>query len=401
MSEWDDFDPEQKRRVMLDDPEKADQLIAADRRLIAAMNKNPIDIEGLRSALTDDACPDRIIINGLPALHVAIHKHDIKALDLLLRHAARTDDWDIEGATAMDEAYRKRFHEGIKLLKLFNAEPRIYGEPGHDKADDVYAPSYEMRMNQLLLKMIRFGTAKQVAQAIELGADVNMRPTTGQAFWPPLHVAVAQCELDKVKVLVEAGADLFAHSSRGQEVCDVQWETPGAKLLSTEWDEIFDYLKESGYNNLFLKHPRDFTLNDLRQTLPLSEDRRGSGNKSEIIRPRTMLHHLVVTGHEDIVFNVLERNPNDHLTAQDFLTRSDRDRKTLLEACGDAGLLAKIFSSDIWQDRLEEMMSLRPHVEKTLYMRNKVDFNKAAVDVRARRLQELKRKAPKIQLKRN
>lgn len=401
MSEWDEFDPEQKRRAMLDDPEKAERLIAADRRLISAMNKNPIDLEGLRGALTDDACPDRLIINGLPALHVAIHKHDIKALDLLLRHAARTDDWDIDGATAMDEAYRKRFVEGIKMLKLFSAEPRIYGEPGHDKPDEVYAPSYEMRMNQLLFKMIRFGTAKQVGQAIELGANVNMPPPNpSQPFWPPLHVAVAQCELDKVKVLVESGADLFARSSRGQEVCDVQWETPSVKLLSPEWDQIFDYLKDSGYNNLFLKHPRDFTLGDLRQTLPLSEDRR-VGSKSEIIRPRTMLHHLVVTGHADVVFNVLERNPGDCLTAEDFLTRSDRDRKTLLEACGDAGLLPKIFSSDIWQDRLEEMMSLRPQVEKSLYMRNRVDFNKASADVRARRLQELKKKAPKLQLKRN
>ncbi|TAL30329.1 MAG: hypothetical protein EPN97_12975 [Alphaproteobacteria bacterium] len=399
MSEWDDFDPEQKRRAMLDDPEKAERLIAADRRLIAAMLKNPIDVEGLRTALTDDACPDRIIINGMPALHVAIHKHDIKALDLLLRHAARTDDWDIEGATAMDEAYRKRFHEGIKLLKLFNAEPRIYGEPGHDKPDEVYAPSYEMRMNQLLFKMIRFGTAKQVSQAIELGGNVNMKAPEGQPFWPPLHVAVAQCELDKVKVLIEAGADIFARSSRGQEVCDVQWETPGVKFLSPEWDQIYDYLHDKGYANLFVKHPRDFTLNDLRQPLPESEPKKDM--RGEVIYPRTVMHHLVATNHADVVFDVLARNPQEHLTAQDFLTRSTRDRKTLLEACGDAGLLPKLFTSDIWQDRLEEMMSLRPHLEKSLSLRYKVDFNKASADVRARRLQELKKKAPKLQLKRN
>src|SRR3954463_12678997 len=113
MSEWDEFDPEQKRRRQLEDPLQAERLIAADKRLIAAMNRMPIDLEGLRTALKDDACPDRIVINGMPALHVAIHKRDVKALDLLLRHAARTDDWDIEGATAMDEAYRKRFHDGI------------------------------------------------------------------------------------------------------------------------------------------------------------------------------------------------------------------------------------------------------------------------------------------------
>lgn len=399
MSEWDDFDPEQKRRAMLDDPEKAERLIAADRRLIAAMNRNPIDLEGLRNALTDEACPDRIVINGMPALHVAIHKQDIKALDLLLRHAARTDDWDIEGATVMDEAYRKRFQEGIKLLKLFNAEPRIYGEPGHEKAEEVYAPSYEMRMNQLLFKMIRFGTAKQVAQAIELGANVNMTPAPGQPFWPPLHVAVAQCELDKVKVLLDAGADVFARSSNGQEVCDVQWETPGVKFLSAEWDQVYDCLHERGYTNLFVKHPRDFTLNDLRQPLPQPEPKRDM--RGEIIQPRTVMHHLVATGHADVIFDALARHPEDQLTATDFLTRSTRDRKTLLEAFGDAGLLPKIFTSEIWQDRLEEMMSLRPQLEKTLSLRYKVDFNKASADVRECRLRELKKKAPRLQLKRN
>ena len=398
MSEWDEFDPEQKRRKLLEDPAQAERLIAADKRLIAAMNKMPIDLDGLKKALTDDACPDRVIINGLPALHVAIHKHDIKALDLLLRHAARTDDWDIDGATVMDEAYRKRFPEGIKLLKLFHAETRIYGEPGRDKPEEVFAPSYEMRMTELLCKMIRYGTAQQARQAIDLGANVNP-PKPDGPWWPPLHIAVSQCDPEKVKVLVEAGADVFAHTSKGQEVIDVLWDAPPAKLLGRGWLETFDYLHQKGYHNLFVKHPFEFTLEDLRQPLPTVVALRGP--QKERVQPSSYMHHLVRTGHGEVVFDALKRNPQDRLTAKDFLTRSEQERETFLEACGTAGLLPRVFSSEVWQGRLEEMMTLRPAVEKSLFLKHKVDFNKAAADVRECRLQELKRKAPKLQLKRN
>jgi ankyrin repeat protein len=389
MSEWDEFDPEQQRREMLKDPVKADRLIAADKRLIAAMNKMPVDLEALKESLTAEACPDRIIINGMPALHVAIHKHDIKALDLLLRHAARTDDWDIEGATALDEAYRKRFHDGIKMLKLFSAEPRLVRRPDDEEPEAVYAPSYEMRMNTLLVNMIRRGTALQVKQAIELGANVNMSPPGNQNFWPPLHIAIAQCEPDKVKVLVEAGADIFARSSLGQEVVDELWHAPVAKLLGPEWSEIFDYLHEKGYSNFFVKHPSQFTLNDLRQQLP-------TGDK----KAPTLLHHLIHAGQAEFVFNVLQKNPDDRLTAADFLKKSEQHRQTLLETCAGQGLLPKIFTADIWQGRLEEMLSLRNHVDNSFSLRGKVDFNKASSDVRACRLRELKVKAPKLQLKR-
>jgi hypothetical protein len=397
MSEWDEFDPEQKRNSLLKDPVQAERLIAADKRLIAAMNKMPIDLNGLRDALTDDACPDRIVINGLPALHVAIHKRDIKALDLLLRHAARTGDWDVEGATAMDEAYRKRFHEGIKLLKLSNAEPRIYGEPGHDKPEEVFAPSYETRMTGLLFKMIRHGTPQQVRQAIELGGNVNP-PRPEGPWWPPLHVAVSQCDPAKVNILLNAGADIFARTSKGQEVVDVLWDAPGTKLLGPEWMQMFDDLRDAGYQNLFVKHPSEFTLNDLRQPLPQEPERRGPAR--EPVPPPSLLHHLVRNGHADFVFEVLKRDPKDQLTARELLTRCEKHRETLLEAFANAGSLPRIFSSETWQDRLEEMLSLRPAVDKSLYMRNRVDFNKASADVRERRLQELKRKAPKLQLKR-
>jgi hypothetical protein len=159
----------------------------------------------------------------------------------------------------------------------------------------------------------------------------------------------------------------------------------------------FDELRAGGYQTLFSKHPADFTLADLRQPLPEEATRRGPAR--ELVPPPTLLHHLVANGKTDFVFDVLKRNPNDRLTAQDMLTRSEKDRETLLEAFSRASVLPRIFTSEIWQDRLEEMLSLKQHVDKSLRMRNAVDFNKAAADVRACRLQELKRKAPKLQLK--
>ncbi len=387
MSQWEDLDPEQTRRRMLDDPAQADALIRADRNLIAAMMRNPIDHKSLGDALRDHANPDRLVINGMPALHVAVHKRDIRALSLLLDHGARVDDWDAEGATALDEAYRKGFAEGVRRLKLFRAETRLIAASGDEEPEPVEAAAYQIRMNKHLLKMIERGDAVQVRQAIDLGADVNMMD--GYSFMPPLHAAAVRCQPDKVKILLDAGADVFRHTKNGEDVLDALWQAPPRQLFGPEWQAVYDCLREKGYNNLFPRHPADMTLDDLRQPLP-------DGKKDA----PTLLHYLVRCGHADVVFDVLKRNPDDRLTAAEMLAVAPRYRKTLVEAFAETGRLADVFTADVWQGRLEEMMSLKPHADKAFSFQ-KVDFDKAAADVRARRLQDLKIKAPKLKLKPN
>lgn len=388
MSEWDDdLEPEEKRHRQRRDPDAADRLITADRQLIAAMLENPVDIEGLRAALVAEACPDRVVVSGMPALHVAIHKHDLAALDLLLRHAARTDDIDAQGAVALDEAYRQRFAEGIKLLRLAGAETRQVGsEP--DELDDIYAPSYQARINSLLLQMANTGSARQVAQAIALGADPNARNPNAAPHFPPLHLAIARCDLEKVKILARAGADLFARNGHGEEAGDMIWYAPREKLFTPEWYAVFDYLRERGYDNLFLKHPASLSLDDLRQRAP-------GGPRNDA----SLLHYLVHMGHADFVFDALKKNPADRLTAADLLTKSKYHAETLLEAFNAQKLLPRLFTAEFWQGRLDEMLSLRPHVENHILMRGKVDFNRAAADVAGQQLKDLSRKAPKLKMK--
>jgi hypothetical protein len=97
---------------------------------------------------------------------------------------------------------------------------------------------------------------------------------------------------------------------------------------------------------------------------------------------------------------VLERNPNDRLTAADMLMQeTPAPKRTVLKSLGGKGLLPRIFTEAVWQGRLEEMLSLRPVVEEDVWLRGKIDFNKAAADVRACRLRELKARAPKLKLK--
>jgi hypothetical protein len=386
MSQWEDLDPDQKRRRMLDDPAQAPLLVAADKRLIAAMMQDPIDLKSLSAALRDHANPDRIVVNGFPALHVAVHRRDIQALSLLLDHGVSVNDWDAEGATALDEAHRKRFTEGVKKLKQFSAETRLVIASGEDQPDPVEAASYQIRMNKRLLKMIERGEAEQVQQAIDLGADVNMQD--GYSFRPPLHTAALQCDAEKVKIILDAGADVFRRTKTGEDVLDILWQATPRRLFGPEWQQVYDVLTERGYNNLFARHPSQMTLSDLRQSFP-------DGQKD----PPTLLHYLVRGGHADVVFDALKRNPDDRLTAADMLTKSTRYRKTLLDAFAETGRLADVFTADVWQDRLEEMLSLQPHAEKAFSAARKVDFSRAAADVRARRLQNLKLKAPKLKLK--
>jgi ankyrin repeat protein len=388
MSDWDeDLEPEEKRRRQWQDPETADRLIAADGLLIAALKKNPVDIDGLRAALAAEACPDRIVVNGLPALHVAIHKQDLAVLDLLLRHGARTDDIDAQGAVALDEAYRRRFREGIDLLRRFGAETRqVGGEP--PDLDDIYAPSYQSRVNGFLFEMVRKGTARQVGQALALGADPNAEDTHARVNFPPLHLAVARCDMEKVEKLLAAGADIFARNGYGEEVADMIWYAPREKLFTPEWFALFDGLYERGYNNLFVKHPADLTLDDLRRPVP------GGGTNDA-----SLLHYLVHMGHADFVFGVLEKNPAERLTAADLLKKSRYHVETLLEAFNAHNLLPRLFSADLWQDRLDEMLTLRPLVEKNILMRGRLDFNKAAAEITARRLKDASRAAPRLQPK--
>lgn len=387
MSEWDDYDPHKKRQQQLLKPDAAESLIAAERRLIAAMGKNPIDHAGLHTALRDDASPDRIVVNGFPALHVALGKRDIKAMEMLLRFGARTDDVNAGCRNALDEAYRLNFKEGIKLLKREGAELYRLKED-HSPFDDPYQPSYPSRINGHLFQMLQKGTAEQIRQALDLGADPNALDRSRSPSFTPVQVAAAWVDLEKVKILVERGADVTQLSTHGRDIIDVLW-TAGSKALTPPWVEVFDYIHAQGYSNLFTRHPSQLTFDDLLEPVL-------TGGKQN----PTRLHYLVAHGHAEKVLDILERSPGRRLAATDLLRREAYyNNETLLKAFAAQNQLSRIFTSAVWQGRVEEMMSLQPAIERDFTMKDKVDFGKARAEVMGQRLRELKSRAGNLKLK--
>ncbi len=389
MSEWDELEPHENRYKLAQDPAAAARIIVADRKMIAAMLADPIDLKNLRAALKEDANPDRHIINGFPALHVAIEKRDLKALEALLRYSARTDDIDAEGRVALDLAHRRHFKEAVKMLEMHGAETRLAKGEEPDLSDD-YAPNYQRRINNLLHEMVRKGSAEQVQQMIDLGAQVNAIDPHSNPGFPMLHHAACLCDVDKVKILLANGADPLQKSSRGHDVTDTMWQARIENIYSEKWLQIHDLVRAAGYTNLFDHHPLKLDAHDLRQNVVIS----GKGDPS-------LMQYLVDNGRADMVLDILGRDAAMPLTAQELnkrVTAPGMMRSTLLESFGRAGKLSRIFTAAVWQGRVDEMLSLRPTVEKNPMFKPQVDFDTAYNDVMAQRLKILRAKAPKLKL---
>ena len=394
MSEWDAHDPSKKRQQLLQNAAATEKLVTAERALIAACRKNPIDHAALHAALQADASPDRIVTNGFPALHVAIHLRDVKAMELLLRFGARTDDVNGEYYNALDEAYRANFPEGIKALKRYDAKlyklAEDYNSFGDDyaQADDYFAPSYQTRANAHLFNMLKNGTAEQVRQALDLGADANAEDRNCFPAFTPVQIAASWVDLDKLKALGAHGADMNKLSTHGQDVIDSLW-TAGKKALTPEWVAVFDYVQSKGYSNFFQRHPNDLTFDDLMEpVMTKGKDK------------PTRLHYLVAHGHVDKVMEILERSEGKRLTAPELLRQEPYYRnETLLKAIASQNQLSRIFTAAVWQGRVEEMMSLQPAVERDVQMKNQIDFDKARSEVMGQRLRDLKSRAVNLKPK--
>lgn len=388
MSDWDELEPHEKRSRLLQDPAEAKRIIAADARFNAAMQSDPADIKAMREALEDDASPDRPVIAGIPPLHVAIHRGDLRAIETLLLFSASTDDVSPDGTNALDIAIRARNEAAQKLLKQYGAATRQVGYPPEETAD-IYAPSYQLRIDQFLYNMVRKGTAEQVEHALALGANPSATELYTTPSFPPLHYAAVQCDVEKVKVLLDAGADVFGRSGIGHEVVDVMWQAKPENLLGESWYKIHDMLREAGYNNLFDKPPATLKAADLHDRVYLSK----AGNP-------TLFAYLVQNGKVDYVLGLLQEDAQPRLHAADLVERPDRGfgNAPLIDAIGRVGRLSDFFTAAVWQGRVEEMMSLREVVEKNPLWGKQVDFEKARAEVMSRRLKDLKDRAPKLKL---
>jgi len=387
MSEWDEHDPIKKRQKLLADPAAAERLIAADRALIAACRKSPIDLDALHAALKNEASPDRLVFNGFPALHIALHQRDVRAMDMLLRFGARPDDVNGEFFNALDEAHRLQFPDGIKLLKRYGAELHQLRDE-YDQRHDSVAPSYQSRADAHMFNMLKTGTAQQLRQALELGADANALENFKAPAYTPVQTAAAWVDVEKVKILLEYGADVTKRSSHGLDIIDVMW-TAGTKALSAPWVEIFDCAVAHGYTNMYQRHPSEMIFDDLMEPVQTSSKEKP-----------TRLHYLVAHGQVEKVFEILERSSGRKLGAAELLRQEPYYRnETLLKAISSQNQLSRIFTAAVWHGRVEEMMSLQPAVERDVQMKKQVDFDKARAEVMGQRLRDMKSRAVNLKLK--
>lgn len=372
------------------DPEKAAKQAAADDRLIEALTQNIVDVRKVEAALLDGANPDRIIRDGYPALHIAVHRQNLPLLQLLMQYDANLEDVDTAGNSVLDAAYQERFGAGVRVLTEAGAKLRLTGLDAHDMIPEE-GENYQRRIDEVMFRALRGGTAADVKNALALGADPNAEEYHAHPAYCALHLAIARCDLEKVTLLLDAGAKVEKTSGRGETSLDMLWWAGARELFTDDWHRIFKLLEDRGARTLFSRHPDELTLNDLRRSVPIGLD-----------GETTALHFLVRMGKMDFVMDVIKRDP-DGLTLEDMNKRSSYYKnETLLDAFVGSKRLSDVFTAHVWQGRLEDMLSLQQTINDNPKARWQVDFDAAKQDVlryRRRQLQKSAQNKPGLKLK--
>lgn len=371
-------------------PALAQKCAEADRMLHEAFAGAALDRDLLTRALWHGANLDRPLPCGMTPLAALAARRELDMMRVLLVQGARIDAVGTEGTTALDEAVLRNWPDGIDLLR---------SKGGHTRADldaEEETPySYQVEIDGALVVFSRKGSPATLAFAIELGADPDVSSLRKSGMAPvylPLHVAVASCRPREVEQLLYMGADPSLKTGHGESIADMLWYAKPEQLFLPEWREIFGMLRERAQVGFLMRLPEDMTADDLRIPVPVKN-----------CRETRLMHFLVARGRADIVLDVLSRERERPLTAQDFRTRNFDDRipETFLSACARAEVLEQFFTPAVWQGRLEEMMSLRRDVKDNAHCaRIRMDFDKAAHEVLRYRQDELRlrsrREAPRL-----
>ncbi len=355
--------PEDYLLTVLADPKLAAQQAAADQLLIAAFHDRKLDIEKLRKALDAGANPSRVVWNGYPALHLAVMRRSSPAVALLLQHGAIASDVDARGVTALKEAINIDFASAIKLIKQY----------GGEQTAPIFESNYQILIDEEMTNVAKYGKVDQLKSAILLGADVNAKAM------PPLLMAMPRCDADIVDVLLKAGADPGVQHSKYGNVFTQIWRASNSVLGSRQWLDFYDAVTRlcPGHAGS-APNPNMMTVADLLQICPVAQQ-----------KDCTYLHYLIEAGKADFVMDVIRRDSKNRLTAEDFLRRTGGH--TLLEVIANKGYLAAFLSPDVWQGRVQEMLSLENHVPSMA--RKCFDFNQAAAKLRAVRFSERRENA--------
>ncbi len=349
----------QRLKDILADENATARRIAADRLLMKALSGSVIDTQLLRKALEAGACPDRPV-EGSPPLNIAVRQKSFSAYFTLVTYGASFSDRDAKGDTSLGEAAKK----GVRSIRKFLVGEDIPFE--NSAAAD--AGTYQRRIDLVLEDILRHGTLPQVKAVLELGA----KPETG------LDAAVLSMDTAKIGVLLDAGAPASALDA------GLLWGVPKDRFHTKEWHALADYLAGKGCVVTGAAKPEDMNLDDLRRVVPVA------GKKGA-----TVMHVLADAGKFDAVLDYLKKNPAQRLTSEDFLAKGGPYDFALVTVLAREKKLADIFTTDIWQGRVEEMNAVWEHVEKFYGAREQVEIGKAkkaVADYRREKLGQMARK---------
>ncbi|MBV8820787.1 MAG: ankyrin repeat domain-containing protein, partial [Acidobacteriaceae bacterium] len=167
----------------------------ADSRLVEAAKNQ--DLKTIRTLISQHVDVNARSDDGATALLWAAHWNDLAAADLLLTAGADANAANDFRMTPLSQACTNGGDAMVRLLLKSGANPNTPIGTG--------VPP--------LLTCAKSGSVDAVRRLIEYGAPVNAKePAQGQTA---LMWAVSEHHLDTVKALIEAHADLKAHSKQG------------------------------------------------------------------------------------------------------------------------------------------------------------------------------------------
>ena len=167
----------------------ANSAISSDLRIAGATEKG--DKEAVRSLLKQHADVNSAQADGATALAWAAYRDDLEVTELLIGAGAKVNAANDYGITPLHLACTNGSAAMVERLLAAGAEPT----------------------DSILMICARTGNPAAVKAMLAHGANANAKePRAGQT---PLMWAVAQKHLDAARALVEQGADVNAHSSRG------------------------------------------------------------------------------------------------------------------------------------------------------------------------------------------
>jgi len=167
----------------------------SDSRLIEAARKQ--DQTAVRTLLTEKPDVNARASDGSTALLWAAHWSDLDTADLLLRAGAEANTANDFRTTPLSEACINGNSALVRLLLKSGANPNTAIATGETP----------------LMTCARSGSADSVPMLVEYGAAINAKePTQNQTA---LMWAAAEHHPDVVKALIDAHADLKAHSKQG------------------------------------------------------------------------------------------------------------------------------------------------------------------------------------------